>query len=165
VKSSKGFTLIEMVVVVGLIGVLAVVAISYGSKWRYQWKFSNIYNSAQTTIKMTRMYAMSVGTDTTLYFTNSWVDPTTHSASLTTKFTSGDFAQMGPWLVDTATNPRRVAYFLYNTVWYSFTPSETAFTFNGRGFPKNYQPQTVTLTSPRLKKSFTINVTAVGKIQ
>ncbi len=160
-KSSKGFTIIEMVVVVGLIGVLAVTAIWYGSRWRYQWKFSNLYNSAQATIKMTRMYAMSVGTDTTLYFTSSWVDPTTHIASSTTRYTSGDYAQMGPWLVGTD----RRAYFLYNTIIYSFTPTETQFVFNSRGFPKNYQPQTVTLTSPRLKKSFTINVTAVGKIQ
>jgi prepilin-type N-terminal cleavage/methylation domain-containing protein len=160
-KLSRGFTIIEMVVVVGLIGILAVATVIYGTGWRYSWKFSNMFNSAQTAIKMSRMGAMTVGTDMNLIFTDARVDSSTHTLSTMLKYSSADFTYYGPFLVGSD----RVSYFCYNTNLYSFTPAATTLVFDSRGFPKGYQAYSLTMTSKKLKKSYTINVTPLGKIE
>ncbi len=160
-KVSKGFTIIEMMVVVALIGILAVTTLIYGGRWRSDWKFSNLLHSARTAAKTARMQAMESRSDLRLIFTDADVIATTHALDTSVKFTSGDYHFSGPWTVGT----EHQAYFLYNSKFYSFTPATTEFIFNSRGLPKDYQPLTVTMTSPKLKKSFTINITPLGKIE
>lgn len=175
VKNLRGFTLVEMMVVLALMGVLAATTVIYGTRWRNEYKFSAFHNSVQGAIRAVRMKAVANGGNSVLIVTDASVDSSCNVIP-SVKFNSADYSVFGPcsgekllaYAGGTATSlsfSNAWYYFLYNPRVYSFNPVTTLLGFNSRGTPIYFTSQSLRITSPSLKKTVTIHVTPLGRTE
>ncbi len=174
VSTSKGFTLVEMMVVLALMALLATTTLIYGSRWRNDYKFRAFHNNIEAGIKAVRMKAVAAGRNSVLIVTDAYVNNSCVVIP-SVKF-SADYslfpctAQSGVSLpfggvAASITSSDVWYYFLYNPKVYSFTPASTYLGFNGRGTPIYFASQSLRITSPALKKTVTITITPLGKTE
>jgi prepilin-type N-terminal cleavage/methylation domain-containing protein len=141
VKRSKGFTLIELCVVLGIIAILAVTATMYSRHWVTQYRLSNFLRSTEGAIRMARMQAISQGRDCALVFSTQDVDSSTQFLTSASSF-KGTYTAVGPYLLTTTdtyagyqkffatdneniNTETRVYYLLYNSALYSISDITT----------------------------------------
>lgn len=187
-KNARGFTIIELTIVLGIIAILAVITILYSSTWVNQYRLSNLLHSAQSAARTARMQAINQGRNSIFVITDRLVDSNAVLTSGSTKYLttyplfSGDYVVLGPWpnLADsssTATNPnewRRLVFFVYNSNRYQFAdvssdpPVSTDYfnvEFRTRGFPVDYRAKAFTMQSKKIKKILGMGVTQTGKVE
>jgi prepilin-type N-terminal cleavage/methylation domain-containing protein len=111
VKRPKGFTLIELCVVLGIIAILAVTAALYGRHWASQYRLSNFMRATEGGIRMARMQAITQGRDCALIVSSNSLDT---NFLLTTSAFAGDYVALGPhtmFLADTDTDWKKYFYY------------------------------------------------------
>jgi prepilin-type N-terminal cleavage/methylation domain-containing protein len=135
VKRAKGFTLIELCVVMGIIAILAVTAMMYSKHWVSEYRLSNFARATEGSIRMARMQAITQGRDCALIISTQDIVSSTQLLSNTANF-KGNYATLGPYLVtntdsykpyqtyfaldsDNTNTQTRVYYLLYNSSLYS----------------------------------------------
>jgi prepilin-type N-terminal cleavage/methylation domain-containing protein len=188
VKNARGFTIIELCVVVAVIAILAVVTILYSRTWVTQYRLSNLLHSAQSAARTARMQAINQGRNSIFVITDRLVDSNAVLTSGATKYLTtyplftGDYVTLGPWpnVADsssTATSPndwRRLVFFVYNSKHYQITdvssdpPVSTDYVnveFRARGFPVDYRAKSISLQSKRMQKILNMGVTQTGKVE
>lgn len=186
-KNARGFTIIELCVVVAVVAILAVVTILYSRTWVHQYKLSNLLHSAQGAVRTARMQAINQGRNSIVVITDRLVDSntvlTSGSANYVTSYPlfTGDYAMLGPWpnLADSSTSApspndwRRLVFFVYNSKHYQITdvssdpPVSTDYIdieFRTRGFPVDYRAKAIALQSSRIKKILNLGVSQTGKV-
>jgi prepilin-type N-terminal cleavage/methylation domain-containing protein len=176
VKREKGFTLIELCIVLGIIAILAATTVMYGKTWVSQYRLSNFRRAAEGGVRMARMQAITQGRDCALVVSTQAVNSGTQL--LTAADFKGDYVVLGPYLLTTTDNytkyfaydgddntntETRVYYLLYNSNLYNVSDVTTGalssldsgnIKFNSRGFPYVYVGSSPASPRPYQARSF-----------
>lgn len=172
---AKGFTLIELCIVVAIIAILALVTVMYGQSWVKQYRLSNFLRATEGGIRMARMQAVSQGRDTALIISTKAI---TTDQLLGSDDFRGNYVALGPYLLTTTDNytkyfaydsddnvstETRVYYLLYNNNLYTMSDETLAslstldsgnIKFNSRGFPWIYVGSSPPSPRPYQTRSF-----------
>lgn len=155
--SASGFTFVELIVVMGIIGILSVFSIPAIMEWLPDYRLRSAARDIVSCLQQVKMEAVSRNTRTGVRFdsgTNqyiAWIDDATGGGSGVQVFDSG----MGEVSFMQETLPTDV----------SFTATRS-FGFNSRGFPSQMVGVTVTVRNTKLTtRNIIVNVSGSIRIQ
>jgi prepilin-type N-terminal cleavage/methylation domain-containing protein len=162
-KNVRGFTLIELMFVLSIVGILTGLAVGYNTNWRRRNDFNAATREVFKVLNTARSQALYQGRTVTVYYTASTL---TFSAFLDTnsngRWDSGETTVSTPYTLATGLNAA-------TSTLAAKAGSDIALAFDFEGMSRdtsgNFLNPLLTVTDPTLNSTHTIEITVSGAIR
>lgn len=158
IPDKKGFTLVEVMVVIAIVGIVAVIAVPSMTGWRSDRQLRGAINNLASDIQLARLKAIREAEVVSVVF-----DTTNNGYTLHLDPNQNGTLDAGEQSVRAVTLPGVVTYTSVNLTPANVLPTGAFFSFNSRGLPTTTGDSTVTMQYSAAD-TMVLTINRVGRI-